>query len=473
MLKTQAIISGKIALAADLLVTAFSFILAYYIRHDLLSRWLGSLYPLDRYIWALLIILPLWWILFKAQDIYQPHRILPFKETLKMILKTVLLGTLVIMTILYIFRLHYFSRPLVLFFGLVNVLLLILKQITVRYVLSLIRESGYNLQEILIVGTGQSTRKLIQAINGHKEWGFRIAGLVGQDPQLIGKEVEGIKVIGLLKNLPKLIKEKVIDEVIFAVPREWLSDLDDAVYACEEMGINTRLTVDWFQPLIAKSRLDEVDKIPSLVFSATPDYGWSLLAKNVLDIVASFLLLIILSPLFLLIGLFIKLTSKGPVFFVQTRLGLNGRRFRFYKFRSMIVDAETKLKPLLKDNDMNGPVFKMKNDPRITKIGFLLRKSSLDELPQLYNVLKGEMSLVGPRPPLPEEVKKYGRWQRRRLSVKPGITGLWQVSGRGEIKDFNEWLRLDLEYIDNWSLWLDFKILLKTFWVVLTAKGAS
>lgn len=473
MLKERAIIFGKINLAADLVVTMFSFLAAYYIRHYLLARWLGSLYPLDRYIWLILVILPTWWLLLKSHGIYEPHRIKPFKDILKMILKTVFIGILVIMTILFIFRLHYFSRPLVLFFGLLNLMLLVLKQILAKHVLSFIRESGYNLQEILIVGTGQSAEKLIHAIDDHKEWGLRIVGLIDRDPQVIDKKIGGIKVIGLLKDLPKLIKENVIDEVVFAVPREWLSDLDDAIYACEEMGINTRLTVDWFQPLIAKPRLDEVDNVPSLVFSATPDYGWPLVTKNVFDIAASFLLLIMLSPVFLLIALLIKLISRGPALFVQTRLGLNGRRFKFYKFRSMVVGAEGKLKPLLENNEISGPVFKMTNDPRITQLGRFLRKYSLDELPQLYNVLRGEMSLVGPRPPLPEEVKRYGRWQRRRLSVKPGITGLWQVSGRSEIKDFNEWLKLDLEYIDNWSLWLDFKILLKTFWVVLTAKGAS
>jgi exopolysaccharide biosynthesis polyprenyl glycosylphosphotransferase len=324
----------------------------------------------------------------------------------------------------------------------------------------------------LIVGTKERAEKLIDLINRHAAWGLRVAGLIVKDPQDVAHSyLRGVGIIGVLKDIPKLIQDKVIDEVIFAVPLSWLPDLDEPLRICEDAGIDTRICIDWFSPSVAKSRLEEFDGFSFLTFSSVPDYGWSLFFKYLFDRIISLFLLFLLAPVFFLIAVGIKITSPGMVFFTQIRSGLNGRKFKFYKFRSMVMDAEGKQDSLLEYNEMSGPIFKMKNDPRIIPFGRFLRRISLDELPQLYNVLKGEMSLVGPRPPLPSEVAKYDRWQRRRISMKPGITGLWQVSGRNEL-DFNRWMELDLRYIDNWSLWLDFKILVKTIWVVLTTKGA-
>jgi len=209
-----------------------------------------------------------------------------------------------------------------------------------------------------------------------------------------------------------------------------------------------------------------------LTFESTPDKLWHLWVKRLFDIVFSFIALIILAPIFAIVAIMIKATSKGPVFFKQERGGLNGRKFMLYKFRTMVVDAEAKLKDVLAYNEMDGPVFKLTNDPRLTKVGKFLRKFSVDELPQLWNVLKEDMSIVGPRPPIPAEIDKYANWQRRRLSMMPGITCLWQVKGRNNI-DFEAWMRFDLEYIDNWSLWLDCKIILQTIPVVLFGIGGK
>ncbi|MCJ7663502.1 MAG: sugar transferase, partial [Desulfobacterales bacterium] len=277
--------------------------------------------------------------------------------------------------------------------------------------------------------------------------------------------------LGLAKDLPKLLEREVVDEVIFVVSQEELQSMGDLFLLCEERGITARLAINFFPHLIAKTHLEELDGLPLLTFATTPKNELLFLLRRVFDLIGSAALILILSPGLLLITLLIRLDSPGPAIYRQIRTGLNGRKFIFYKFRSMVQGAEAKQKELAAFNVMKGPAFKMKNDPRVTRIGRFLRKTSFDELPQLFNVLRGDMSFVGTRPPLPQEVEHYQGWQRRRLSMKPGITGLWQVSGRNKI-DFEEWMKLDLEYIDNWSLWLDFKILLKTIPTVIFGRGA-
>jgi exopolysaccharide biosynthesis polyprenyl glycosylphosphotransferase len=275
----------------------------------------------------------------------------------------------------------------------------------------------------------------------------------------------------LAKDLPQILDRKVVDEVIFAISQEELKRMEDLFLLCEERGITARLAINFFPHVIARTHLEELDGVPLLTFTTTPKNELLLFLRRGFDFLGSLILLLILSPVFLLVILAIRLDSAGPIVYRQIRCGLNRRKFVLYKFRSMVQGAEDQKGELAAYNIMDGPVFKMKNDPRVTRVGKFLRKTSLDELPQLINVLRGEMSFVGPRPPIPEEVEKYKGWQRRRLSMKPGITGLWQVSGRNQI-DFDQWMKLDLEYIDNWSLWLDFKILLKTIPIVLWGRGA-
>ena len=247
--------------------------------------------------------------------------------------------------------------------------------------------------------------------------------------------------------------------------------MEDLFLLCEERGITARLAINFFPHVIAKTHLEELDGVPLLTFTTTPKNELLLFLRRGFDFLGSLILLIILSPIFLLVTLAIRLDSAGPIVYRQIRCGLNGRKFTLYKFRSMVQGAEVQKEELASYNIMDGPVFKMKNDPRVTRVGKFLRKTSLDELPQLINVLRGDMSFVGPRPLPAEEVEKIKGWQRRRLSMKPGITGLWQVSGRNQI-DFEQWMKLDLEYIDSWSLGLDFKILLRTIFAVLLGKGA-
>jgi len=278
--------------------------------------------------------------------------------------------------------------------------------------------------------------------------------------------------------LEKILREQVVDELIFAIPLKEINRADKYFALAEEIGVPVRIIADWqiyglmYRPEIATTRNEEFLGLLTMILSTTSPWRKELLVKGVFDHVFSGTALILLFPLFLIISLSIKLCSKGPIFFKQERCGLNGRKFMVYKFRTMVADAEVKRQELDALNEMDGPVFKIKGDPRIIPfVGSLLRKTGLDELPQLINVLKGEMSLIGPRPPLPTEVKRYEIWQRRRLSMKPGLTCFWQITpNRNEVR-FEQWMKMDLKYIDNWSLWLDLKILSQTFWVVLTGAG--
>ena len=274
-----------------------------------------------------------------------------------------------------------------------------------------------------------------------------------------------------LPELPDLLRRQVIDEVIFVVAKEDLEKLGDTFLVCEEEGVKTRVLLSFFPQVISKVYLERLGSKPLLTFSATPE-DESLLLKRGLDFLMALIALVALSPLLLILAVLVKLTSRGPILFSQTRCGLGGRRFTLYKFRSMRADADLLREELEALNEVDGPVFKIRNDPRCTPIGRFMRKFSLDELPQLVNIIKGDMSFVGPRPPLPEEVEKYERWQRRRLRMQPGLTCLWALEGRSKLS-FRRWMELDLEYIDHWSMTLDWKILLKTIPIVLVGRGAS
>jgi exopolysaccharide biosynthesis polyprenyl glycosylphosphotransferase len=325
-------------------------------------------------------------------------------------------------------------------------------------------------RHILIVGTGRKAREMGELVSRYSDWGLRILGYVGVDRA--GSSVGTPDLLGSIADIPAIIENNVVDEIIFVgnEPRD-LEGLDDVLAICKEQGVKTRVAADFFPVKVSHVSMEFLENVPIITFSATPDHAFALLVKRVIDVLGSTVALVVSSPLLLILAVLVKLTSKGPVIYRQVRCGLYGRKFVLYKFRSMCEGAEDVLWEIKHLNEMDGPVFKMRNDPRVTPVGRFLRKSSLDEWPQFWNVLKGDMSLVGPRAPLPEEVKEYTRWQRRRLSVKPGITCLWQVSGRNEI-DFQEWMKLDLQYIDTWSLFLDLKILLRTFPVVLLGKGS-
>lgn len=270
--------------------------------------------------------------------------------------------------------------------------------------------------------------------------------------------------------LPTLLAQQIVDEIIFDVDSSKLPGLEEVFLQCDEEGVRTRVAIDFFPHVNSEITFDRVGEAPLLTFSAAPLDDLRLLLKRLFDVVMSVLALVVLFPLLVAVALAIRISSPGPVIFRQARCGLNGRRFTMFKFRSMVKDAE-EMMPALRHLSARQIAFKLWQDPRVTKVGYWIRRFSIDELPQLYNVLRGDMSIVGPRPPLPEEVDRYERWQRRRLRMRPGLTCLWAVSGRDRI-DFNTWMRLDISYIENWSLQLDWSIIMRTIPHVLAGRSA-
>lgn len=458
MLKKHYRAFGFLTLICDLAVTAISFSAA---------RLSGNLR-------LLLIILPLWVLLFKGMRLYESQRFGTLKKEIFNILKAVSIGILFLSALSFIFDLSYLNRGLVLVFFIINAALLTLLRVSIRVFLRSVRGKGYNYRNFLIIGTGKEAEKILQLVNELKHLGIRVSGLIApnsEDAGGNGKKIQGYNILGTVDELPDILYRECVDGAIIALPINHFKNLRKSLEICEEMGIAAYIASDFLKRKVAKAYLEELCGMPFLSFTTTPQFPGLIAIKRFLDIAISSALLVLLSPLFLAIGLSIKLTSKGPALFRQSRVGLYGRRFTLLKFRTMVYNAEQLKTGLDSRNAMDGPAFKIKNDPRTTTVGRALRKLSIDELPQLINVLKGEMSLVGPRPPLPEEVAKYARWQIRRLSMPPGITCTWQANGRNHIR-FEDWMRLDLQYIDNWSLLLDFKILFKTIFAVATCRGA-
>jgi len=466
MLKQNNGILRKALQAADIAVTAVSFLLAYAARHYWGSS-LGPLESISEYQFLMFIIVPLWAVLLYYNGAYGPIRTKGLAHIIVPILKTVFTGGVVLMTILYIGRLEFVSRALLLFFLFFDAVLLSALKVSIYLFMHYIRKKGFNYRSVVIVGTGRRAESYARAMEQHREWGVKVVGFVELAENA---SVGHVNVIGYIDNLKTIITTLQIDEVVFVVPRKWLDRIEEQILVCEQVGIKASIAADFYPHSIAKVYMEELMGVPLIVFNPTHRFEKSLVAKRTTDILLAGAAFLLTLPLFVIVSVLIKVTVPGPVFFKQGRCGLNGRRFNVLKFRTMVDNADGMKDRLGHLNEMSGPVFKIKKDPRVTPVGRFLRKYSLDELPQLINVLMGDMSIVGPRPPIPAEVDKYNIWQRRRLSVRPGITCSWQVSGRNNI-GFDDWVRLDLEYIDNWTFKQDIEIMLKTIPVVLRGTG--
>jgi exopolysaccharide biosynthesis polyprenyl glycosylphosphotransferase len=477
MFRQHAKLFRTLQFVSDIGLTAVAFPLAYVTRVRIdgnvpwdLDRFLNpALHPMSYYVPFMALAVCWWAAIAYTLGLYRIGIRRSDFEKVRIVLESSILMALFLGFLSFAFKLDM-SRPLIALFALFQVLLLLLARLAValRSHAGALPADGKS--NIVIVGNRAKARQMGELVARYREWGLRNLGFV----EVNGREglVHSDGVLGSLQDLPEIIEQNVVDEIVFVgeTPKD-LEGFEDVLHICQEQGIRTRVAVDIFPARVSKVSMDFLENVPILTFSMTPDHALSLWLKRVMDVILSAGALLVSIPLMLVVGLLIKLTSKGPVIYRQVRCGLYGRKFVLYKFRSMREGAEDVLWEIKHLNEMDGPVFKMRNDPRVTPLGRFLRKSSIDEWPQFWNVLRGDMSLVGPRAPLPEEVKEYSRWQRRRLSVKPGITCLWQVSGRNEI-DFHEWMKLDLHYIDNWSLLLDLKILLRTFPVVLLGRGA-
>jgi exopolysaccharide biosynthesis polyprenyl glycosylphosphotransferase len=381
-------------------------------------------------------------------------------------------GALCLVLFEYVLRLDL-SRFFLGLFSAYAWVLLLLFRLTAGRLVGVIRREFAAPHYVMVVGTGERAIRMAEALEQSAEYGVRLLGFLSEQPESSPAEIAlgALYTVQPIGELPSILRQHVVDEIIFAVGSESLADLEEVFLLCDEEGVRTRVAVDFFPHVNSTVSLDRFGSTPLLTFTAAPFDEIRLLVKRVTDIAIAAAGLVVLTPFVAVIAALIRLTSPGPVIFRQVRCGLNGRRFLFYKFRSMCQNAE-ELRPALEHLNTRETVFKIPHDPRLTSIGRYLRKFSIDEWPQLWNVLRGDMSLVGPRPAVPSEVDRYQRWQRRRLRMRPGLTCLWAISGRDNV-DFETWMRLDMQYIDNWSLALDWKILLRTIPHVLMGHGAN
>jgi exopolysaccharide biosynthesis polyprenyl glycosylphosphotransferase len=356
-----------------------------------------------------------------------------------------------------------------LFAGYVAALLCVVR-LNAGRVLRAVRREFSAPRYVMIAGLGDAALRLGRELEHASAYGVRLTGFLAEAGEAVEIQLAQKYPVRLLSELPELLKEHVIDEIIFAIDSRRISELEEIFLLCDEEGVKTRVAIDFFPHVNSEVYLERLGPAPLLTFSSTPQDEIRLLVKRLTDIVLAGAALIVLTPVMLAVGLIIRLTSPGPAIFRQVRCGLNGRKFVFYKFRSMQENAH-ELRESVKHLSQRELAMKIPNDPRLTGVGKWLRRFSFDELPQLWNVVRGDMSLVGPRPAVPEEVEQYQRWQRRRLRMRPGLTCLWAVCGRDAV-DFETWMKLDMQYIDSWSLALDWKIILQTIPQVLSGRGA-
>ncbi|MBI5583060.1 MAG: sugar transferase [Deltaproteobacteria bacterium] len=419
-------------------------------------------------------LLLVWHLIFVFFKLYHSRRLTSIPEDALQIIKAFVLGTLVLFLGELVFDIRLINGLFLVVFSVTGAAGTMASRVALKKALEKVRTRGRNLRNILIVGTNPRALRLVNRIQKKPEFGYKLLGFVDEGTGMKGFEKSGHHLVADFNTLPDLLRSVTVDEVVICLPiKSFYQQISQIVADCERQGILVRFLSDIFNLKLGRIKPEEFDEGAFITVSTGRMEGLPVLVKYGLDFVVSLALLVLLSPLFLVVALLIKCTSPGPVFFVQDRVGLHKRVFRLYKFRTMVNDAEEKIAALEGLNEVDGPAFKIKNDPRVTGFGKYLRKASLDELPQLINVLKGEMSLVGPRPLPIRDYNGFDRdWHRRRFSVKPGMTCLWQVNGRSNVS-FSEWMKMDMEYIDQWSFWLDLKILILTIPAALKGSGAA
>ena len=457
--------------AADLILAVLAFQAAYWTRISLPLRefYLAPTAKLIVLAVALLVVVASG----RATRTYMHLSTAERPPILVGTLRQMLAASLGLLTLLYLLNLEPpVSRLfLALFFVYLAALQLGLRSLAERFRGSL-RRAADALTSVVVVGNGTRAIELARDIEAAERHGFRLLAIVDCDSEHETQVTLGRPYpVHPMAGLPRLLTEQPIDEVTCAVPAERLRELRDVIALCDEHGVTTRVVADFFPHEHSRVHFDRFGDLPMLTFSITPASELQLLVKRVFDTLLSAVSLIALSGPMLVVAALVKATSRGPVLFRQQRCGLNGRLFTCYKFRSMVADAESKQRGLEHLNEKDGPAFKISDDPRLTSVGGFLRRYSIDEWPQFWNVLKGDMSIIGPRPAVPAEVSQYKIWQRRRLRMRPGMTCLWAIRGRDGL-DFDRWMQMDLEYIDRWSLLLDIEVLARTIPVALAGKGA-
>jgi len=451
----------------EIFLSVVAFYLAIYIR----SAFVADTFVYSReYQMLLLILIATWFFLLRTKNFEKFHRTKSYSAIFLEYSKGVALGSGVLIVAIFGFKLSTISRGFIFLFAPLNLVFLLAFRIAFYKILKYFRSRGRNQKHVVIIGDDSSV-KAIDDILRNKDWGLHVVKIISSSRNIAQRYQDLCPVVPERGQLHKMLELDVIDEVFYFKNTIDQQEIGETIYSCEEVGVVFHMYSECWNMTGRKYHLSYFGEMPYFTFMNMPSDQFSLLVKGFIDYSVSFLMLVFLAPLFLVLGILIKIDSKGPILFAQERSGLRGRRFKIYKFRTMVKDAEALRKKLEQQNEMDGPVFKIKEDPRITRIGHFLRRTSLDELPQLLNILKGEMSFIGPRPPLPSEVQQYERWHLRRLSMKPGITCIWQTMKNRNDIFFNKWMKLDLEYIDSWSLKLDFLLFLKTLRVIMSGTG--
>lgn len=452
---------------ADLLVIAVSFGLAYVLRQQLPAF---RLFYLNSGPMAALLALSMgaWLLVGSATGFYRSTGGEALRRSGAQVLRQSLLSAAALACFVYLLKLGEVSRLFMLLLVGINLLMMLAWRATAPTILRMVEGGDVPKRHYVIVGDGEAAQAVARHIEADETQFGRVLAFLHEDAGNAGSSSRADALP--LSSLQRILRDHVVDEVIFTVGQERMPDCEQLLQICQEEGVKLRVLVSIFGGAAVKVTLDQLCNLPLLTFTTAPDNEYLLFVKRILDVAgACFMALVFLPPALIVMAL-IKLTSPGSVFFVQERCGLNGRRFNLFKFRSMYEDAPARRAMVESLNQLDGPVFKCANDPRITPLGRYLRRFSVDEWPQLINVIKGDMSLVGPRPPLPDEVDQYKPWQRRRLRMRPGLTCLWVIEGHNRL-DFLNWMRLDLHYIDHWTLTLDCRILLQSIPHVLSGKG--
>ncbi len=477
MFDRRAKLFSTITLLQDLLVTCLAFVIAYELRSLLIhfeffSRHLPGIYPFSHYLPTMLGFLTAWAVVGYFSSFY---RDLELTNPVQLVLNVVNQLALVLVVFyagLFLFRRTDISRTYVLLVGAVTFVLILAGRVVSYSGVSWMRERLNRYHYFLIVGCGARAREIATLLEDSRGMGLRLIGFVDPEHENFpAPDKMGRYDVFPLSSVNGILQDRVIDEVVFAVNMQELARLEPVMRHCANLGITTRVQLEFLPAAYSRVYLEKFRDVNLLSLSSAPDSELRLFFKRILDLAIAFSFLLGFWPFLLFIAAAIRITSPGPVLFRQTRCGLGGRHFTLYKFRSMVNNAEQLRAELHQLNELDGPVFKISDDPRITTVGRWLRRFSLDELPQLWNVLRGDMSFVGPRPAVPDEVEQYEAWQRRRLRMRPGLTCIWVLEGRSHL-DFNRWMQLDLRYIDTWSLWLDLKIFLRTIPIVLSGRGA-
>jgi len=456
MLKEQSTIIRRLVISADLLLLAAAFPLAFYLRFH--SFPLRS--DLQQYGLIILVFIPLFLFSLYRQKLYHQLRFITFFNIGKKVISSFIVAFSLAAALLFLSHAIYYSRLLFLIFSSLSLFLVLLGKIGLKIFLNRVRLKGYNFRQALLVGSGKKLDEVERFFQQHGSYGIRVSDVLDVSAATPARFEE-------------ILTHKVIDEVYFALDRHVAGppfSIDTYLDIAEQAGKTSKIILNINEHRHSSCDFARLADFPLVVLHPVTLDPDQILIKRLVDIAGALVGLLLNAMLFPLVVLAIKIDSAGPIFFAQQRVGENGRLFSLYKYRSMSVDAEERKKELAAQNELDGAVFKITNDPRVTRVGSILRKLSLDELPQFWNVLKGEMSLVGTRPPTPAEVAEYQLQHYRRLSIKPGLTGMWQVSGRNLITDFDQIVALDTKYIDQWSLWLDFKIILKTIIVLGSGK---